>query len=196
MPDAAGSPDVDDVGVRIERYGEDDVPSTSNPASASKPCAFFARGRCGGGTQCPFSHAPSVARARATHASNCGCAECNPIRSKTRENDANDADVASISESEEEGAVPSDVVEREARARAAERAETLRRCGEIIDAHRCDFWRGFLREASSGRGNRLVPYWTREDAASSPATGPRPRPRPPDPGTIDARARAKARRSL
>ena len=192
MPDAAGSRD-DDVGVLVERDVAD-APSTSKPASASKPCAFFARGRCGGGTQCPFSHAPSVARARATHASNCGCLACNPTRANPRERGARDADGASSSESEEEGAVPSAVVEREARERAAERAETLRRCGTIADENRCEFWREFLREASSGRGNRLVPYWTREDDAPPPATGPRPR--PPDVGDADARARARPRRSI
>ena len=44
------------------------------------------------------------------------------MRAKPRENGANDADGAVSSESEEEGAVPNAVVEREARERAAERA--------------------------------------------------------------------------
>ena len=116
------------------------------------------------------------------------------MRAKPRENGANDADGAVSSESEEEGAVPNAVVEREARERAAERAETLRRCATIADENRCEFWREFLREASSGRGIRRAPICPRSSAAPPPATGPRPR--PPRDDDADARARARPRRSI
>ena len=140
-------------------------------------------------------HTRRASRARARRTRPTADARRAIQRARTRANAARTTPTGrSSSESEEEGAVPSAVVEREARERAAERAETLRRCATIADENRCEFWREFLREASSGRGNRLVPYWTREDDAPPPATGPRPR--PPDVGDADARARARPRRSI
>lgn len=132
----------------------------------TKLCVFHQRGRCASGDACAYSHAdatpPSARRGRGhrtprmTHASNCGCRACRPEGIETAEADGS-------SSSEEEGAVPSDVVRREAEEKRIRDEEILSACSRITQPSRVMFWRAFLHSASEGNGNKLLPYWKRDD---------------------------------
>lgn len=134
----------------------------------TKLCVFHQRGRCASGDACAYSHAdvtPSSARRgrghrtpRMTHASNCGCRACRPNGIETDEAEADGS-----SSSEEEGAVPSDVVRREAEEKRMRDEEILSACSRITQPSRVMFWRAFLHSASEGNGNKLLPYWKRDD---------------------------------
>lgn len=134
----------------------------------TKLCVFHQRGRCASGDACAYSHAdatpPSARRGRGhrkprmTHASNCGCRACRPEGIETGAKAEADG-----SSSEEEGAVPSDVVRREAEEKRVRDEEILSACSRITQPSRVMFWRAFLHSASEGNGNKLLPYWKRDD---------------------------------
>jgi hypothetical protein len=146
------------------------TPSNINDAAkkTTKLCVFHQRGRCASGDACAYSHAnatpPSARRGRGhrtprmTHASNCGCRACRPDGVETGEAKADGS-----SSSEEEGAVPSDIVRREAEEKRIRDEEILSACSRITQPSRVMFWRAFLHSASEGNGNKLLPYWKRDD---------------------------------
>jgi len=164
--------DVDDA--RADGADEATTPSNVKDVAAEKKtklCVFHQRGRCASGDACAYSHAdatpPSGRRGRGhrtpriTHASNCGCRACRPERTKADEDKAE----ADGSSSEEEGAVPSDVVRREAEEKRRRDEEILTTCSKITQPSRVMFWRTFLHSAREGNGNKLLPYWKRDNAA-------------------------------
>lgn len=162
-------------GARANDDAEDAATTTpsnvTNDDAAEKKtklCVFHQRGRCASGDACAYSHAdatpPSARRRgrghrtpRMTHASNCGCRACRPEGIETGKAEADG------SSSEEEGAVPSDVVRREAEEKRVRDEEILSACSRITQPSRVMFWRAFLHSASEGNGNKLLPYWKRDD---------------------------------
>jgi hypothetical protein len=103
---------------------------------------------------------------RNTHASNCACLRCDPLRQ--RQNDDGDA---SASSDDEPGAVPRAILAAEAAQAMRERDDIIHRASRIDAPTLVRYWGRFLSHRDVRGGNKLTPYWRQSNGVRDSGQG-------------------------